>query len=74
MALISVPPFWVPRVPLVSLGGPSFWVAVLGQVVLAPGSVPGSVPGAVLGLAPGLAPRAPGLVVTLQLVSLRVRM
>ena len=70
--------FGVPWVPLVSVGGPSFWVVVLGQVVLALGSalgsVPGAVPGVVLGLALGSAPRAPGLAVTLQLVSLRVLM
>ena len=34
LALVSVLPFWVPWVPLVSVGGPVFWVAVLGLVFL----------------------------------------
>ena len=74
MVLIFLPPLWVPWVPLVSLGGLSCWVVVLGQVVLAPGSAPGLVPGLAPGPAPGLAPGAPGLAVTIQLVSLRVLM
>ena len=60
--MIFVLPFGVPWVPLVSLGGPSSWVVVLGQVVLVPGIAPGAAPGA-LGF-------ALGFVVTLQLVIL----
>ena len=62
LALISVLLVWVPWVPLVSVGGLFLWVAVLGQVFIAPGLA--------LGLAPGL---ALGLVVTLQLVLLSLR-